>query len=218
MTEPAGIWAWLGAIDARIWQAVVAGLFLAFGWLVNGRQNRRAAAGQAAQARQDAADLRAERLRDVHRALYAEIGASLATFGSAEAIEEGGAKIAGRMRENDGYHPFIARLGRAGVFDAIVTDIHILPRTSIDATVAFYGQLSAIDALTEDLRSAEVKLLSADRRVALYEDYTALRKQAFYYGNHALRMIDAYAKGGKQAALELEKKISSLRSADRSDP
>ena len=54
---------WLAAVDVRLWQAVIAGAFVAAGWLVNGWQNRR-----------EAARLRDEKLRDVHRALFAEIG------------------------------------------------------------------------------------------------------------------------------------------------
>ena len=36
--------AWLGGLDGRIWQAVVAGGFVALGWIVNGWQERRAQA------------------------------------------------------------------------------------------------------------------------------------------------------------------------------
>lgn len=204
MIAAANIWHWFGNIDARIWQAFVAGLFLAAGWLVNGHQNRR-----------EAANLRSERLRDVHRALYAEIGANLANLGE---LSQGTARVLTRMENEANYHPFIAREHNAAVFDAIVHDIHILPRTSIDAVVAYYAQVSAVAALTEDLRSETLKSLPQERRMAIYEDYIALREQTVSFGNHALIMIDAYAKGGREGALAKERSLSSLQAAARSDP
>ena len=54
-------------LSPQVAQAIIAGLFLAIGWWVNGAQNRR----------RDAM-LRAERVRDVQRAVFAEIRAYLA--------------------------------------------------------------------------------------------------------------------------------------------
>ncbi len=200
MTTESGIWVWFANIDPRIWQAVLAGIFVASGWLYNGWQNRRGAAA-----------LRAERLRDVHRALYAEIGANLAILRSSVAIIESGNRILQLMEEDTDYHPFIARQRNMMVFETIVADIHILPRTSVDAVVNYYAQIKRIDELVADLRSDTVRSLSKNRRMAIYRDYTEMRQQAFAFGNHALVMINAYATGGKDNARRVEAQINNLR-------
>lgn len=206
----------LSVIDTRIWQAVLAGIFVAGGWLFNGWQNRR-----------DAQALRAERLRDVHRALYAEIGANLANLVDAPNLVRqcklGSARIE-NAPDKTPYVPFIARETRDQIFQAIVADIHILPRTSIDAVVAYYAQIASIAAMVEDLRGQTYASLAKERRMRIYEDYMALKEQSLLFGNHALRMIDAYAKGGAQFAKDLEDElrreaaINSRRVADPSDP
>ena len=43
MIAPGVISGWVSSIDPRVWQAVLAGLFVAIGWIVNGAQNRREA-------------------------------------------------------------------------------------------------------------------------------------------------------------------------------
>lgn len=205
------IWDWIKGLDPRIWQAFVAGLFLAIGWLVNGRQNRKATAQEAQQGRDDAAALRAERLRDVHRALYAEIGAHLASLESTEAILKQRDDVVLMMQENPDYIPFLGRERRDQVFQAIVGEIHVLPRTSIDAVVAYYAQLSAIDAMTDDIRSDAFARLSVARRIDLYRDYMGFKAQALAFGNHALLMINAYSVDGPEGANKLEKKLKDQR-------
>ena len=93
-------------IDVRIWQAVIAGLFVAVGWLVNGWQNRR-----------ERATRRAERLRDVHRALYAEIGANLENLASEERIEAHARGLIAKMDTDPDFvpvHPARAQRQRSG--------------------------------------------------------------------------------------------------------
>lgn len=217
MTPESGILSWVTGLDPRIWQAVVAGGFVALGWLINGWRARR-----------EAASLRAERLRDVHRALYAEIGANLSNLVDAETLDRerdaGLARIA-EAPEDAPYVPFIGRESRDQIFQAIVSDIHILPRTSIDAVVPYYAQIAAISAIIEDLRGPTYASLSKDRRMQVYADYMAMKQQALTFGNHALRMITAYAAKGAEYAKELEATLrdeaaaaSIHPDADRSDP
>jgi len=176
-------------IDPRIWQAVLAGAFVAAGWLVNGWQNRR-----------EAATLRRERLRDVHRALFAEIGATLSNLESDAALDAWRDGMLLRMDAEPGFFPFVPRERGDRVFQAIVAEIHILPRGTIDPIVAFYTQLAAIEMLVEDMRGETIKTLAPDRRRLIYADYIEMKKQALAYGAHALRVIDAFAQGGKNAA------------------
>jgi hypothetical protein len=180
---------WLGGIDARIWQAVVAGAFLALGWWVNGWQNRR-----------EAAAAKRERLRDVHRALFAEIGATLANLESEAALEAHRDAVLARMCRDPEFVPFVPKEHGATVFRAIVGDIHVLPRVTIDPIVAYYSQLSAIETLVEDMRSPGFRRLAQERRQAVFADYIEMKRQAFAFGNHALRLIDLYARAGKAAA------------------
>ena len=198
--------------DPRLWQAVIAGLFVAAGWVYNGWRNRR-----------DAARLREERIRDVHRALFAEIGAYLDSIGSLEALQQGHDRIAARMRAEPDFVPFHPTEEPDRVYRAIIGEIHVLPRTSIDVVVAFYGQLAAIGAFIEDMRSERFAALSVERRLAIYDDYIRLKTRAFQYGNAALALIDAYTRGGRPKASETlkilrERELSSPRGAGRTGP
>lgn len=205
MSVLGGIGAWFAGLDARIWQAAVAGGFLAFGWIFNGWQNRR-----------DAANLRAERLRDAHRAIFAEIEVHLQNLWEDEAIRTDGAAVIERMDFEPGFVPFIPRAPGDRLFRALETEIHILPRVTIDPIVAYYSQLSAVDSLTEDMRGETFRGFEADRRASIYADYIAMRKQMVVFGRRANRLIKIYAAEGKDAA-EAEARRLSSSTVDRSD-
>ncbi|SPJ24265.1 hypothetical protein [Palleronia abyssalis] len=192
--------------DPRIWQAVVAGAFVAVGWLVNGWQNRR----------ERYAD-RMERLRDSHRAIYAEIGANLFNLGSPEALTEHAEVMCARMVQDSGFVPFVPTERPSPVFDALVAQIHVLPRVSIDPIVAYYLQLRAIREFASDMRGDVYAKLSPERRSAIYRDYIEMKIQAFLFGDHALRIIAEYAAEGKDSAEDLARRLSN-RGGDRSDP
>ncbi|MFV2051950.1 hypothetical protein [Aliiroseovarius sp. YM-037] len=186
-----GVITWFASLDPRVHQAFVAGAFVAVGWIVNGIGNRHRAA-----------KLRRERLRDVHRALFAEIGAHLANLGDEETLEAHKLAFVERMESDPRFVPFIPHESNDRVYQAIIEDIHILPRTSIDPVVAYYSQLGAISAIVNDMRGEAFKGLSPARRTAVYSDYIEMKKQAFAFGNHALFMIDVFAKKGKKTAQE----------------
>lgn len=189
----------LASVDPRIWQALVAGAVVALGWLVNGWQNRR-----------DAAKLRAERLRDVHRALFAEIGATLANLESEAALDAHREAVVARMRAEPGFVPFVPREHGSTVYAAVVAEIHVLPRVTIDPVVAYYSQLSAIASIVEDMRGERFAALSAERQAAIFADYIEMKKQALSFGRHALALIATYAEEGKAAAeREARARISS---------
>ncbi|MEL6210772.1 MAG: hypothetical protein AAFR44_11460 [Pseudomonadota bacterium] len=179
----------LAALDPRIWQAVLAGAFVAAGWIVTNWQTRR-----------EAAKLRAERTRDVHRALYAEIGATLTNLDSAGALDAHRDAVLTRLAEDPDFVPFVPREHGATVFDSIVAEIHVLPRVTIDPIVAYYSLLSAIASLVEDMRGDRFHSLPAERRAAVFADYIEMKKQALSFGQHATRVIALYAEGGKAAA------------------
>ena len=218
MTESPIIW----GLDPRIWQALIAGAVVAAGWLVNGWQNRRAASREAQLQRNEAASLRAERLRDVHRALYAEIGANLSNLSGTDALDADVSHVLELMRTDESYIPFLPREDRSIVFKSVIQDIHVLPRTTINAVVAYYAQLSSISALIDDIRSEAYPALPVDRRIAIYTDLMILKRQALEFGNYALRIIKEYGDNGPEAAKALESKMkqgaSSQRAEDPSAP
>jgi len=143
---------------------------------------------------------RAERLRDAHRALFAEIQHNVTNLGSRAALAEDGYAMLDRILGTDGFVPFIPRERNDTVFAALVADIHILPRVTIDPVVQYYSQLAALDALIDDMRGESFKTMSPQRRHDLYRDYINLKFSALDYGEAALAAIDAYSKKGAPAA------------------
>jgi hypothetical protein len=167
---------------------VVAGAFVAAGWIVAGWQSRRAAA-----------ILRAGRLRDTHRALYAEIGAWLAA-NDPDRMARDQAAMVGRMRTDVEFVPFIPHDGIGEVYRAVLTDLTVLPRSTVDFVVAFYAHMASLAALAVDMRSRRYAILSPERRIALYEDYIATRVAAVRIGLQTLRLIEIYSARGEKAA------------------
>lgn len=184
---------WLGALAPQIWQAIIAGTIVAVGWIVNGAGNRRAARRR-----------RNERLRDVHRALFAEIRAVRTALEGPQSLADHGAAILGMMKADSKFIPFIPREENSQIFGSIINEIHILPRTSIDAVVTFYGQIQVIDALAEDMRGQAFKALPQTRRRAIYADYVELKTRAYILADHAMAVIEAFAIGGDENAKKVD--------------
>ncbi|MFD1881031.1 hypothetical protein [Paracoccus pacificus] len=180
--------------------SLVAGLFLAVGWWVVAWQNRR----------RDAA-LRAARVRDVQRAIYAEIRAYLAAL-RRDDLHSYGAAIAQRIETEQGYFPVIPTENNDAIFRAIVGDIHVLPRDTVDPVVLYYSQLNAISAMIEDLRALNPDHIGAKRAAGMYRDYIQLKLGAIDLGEAALAAISVNIDGtGRRAAV-------SNRVSDQSEP
>ncbi|WP_308915272.1 hypothetical protein [Jannaschia sp. LMIT008] len=181
-----------GLLDARVLQALIAGTVVALGWVFNGRQNRR-----------QAENLRAERLRDAHRALFAEIRNACSDFwanGEADQLDE---QLLAKLDADPDFTPFFPREVHDRVFQALLPQIDILPRQTIDAIVAFYATVGSIAALVEDMRGEQFATLDVERRKAVYRSYHEMRRRAFAIGQRAMKLIDAYADGGPDAARRL---------------
>tara|TARA_R110002110_G_scaffold77667_8_gene204022 strand:+ start:2171 stop:2803 length:633 start_codon:yes stop_codon:yes gene_type:complete len=197
---------WAASLDARIVQAVVAGSFLAVGWIVNGWQNRR-----------DAARLRAEKLRDYHRALYAEIGTTLANLWGPETLAAQAETLMKQMRADETFVPFIPREHGDHVYNALISEIHILPRRTIDPIVAYYSQIKALAAHADDMRGDGFRNMGQSRRIAMYSDYVEMKEQLLQFGLFATAMIKAYAEGGDAAADQVSARFNT-QGADPSGP
>ncbi|MEM9968964.1 MAG: hypothetical protein AAF755_12810 [Pseudomonadota bacterium] len=204
MNDPSVI-AWLQQVDTGIWQAVIAGGIVAIGWAVNGWQNRRVAAR-----------LRKEKLRDYHRAIYAEIGANLANLWDVESLENHRDAILARMAGDPSFVPFIPIERQDAVFDAFIGEIHILPRQTIDPIVVYYAQVKSIAALALDMRSDRFASMPPDSRRAMYEDYIDMKIQLLAFGQYANALISAYSEGSTLGAQRAAQRLSS-QGADLSD-
>lgn len=203
MTQVWAIYDWLRLLDPRIWQALIAGAFLAIGWVYNGWRNR-----------VDGRRLRAEKLRDAHRALFAEIETFLVALESEETLDKYSEGLIDKMRADQRFVPFIPKERNDRVYSAIQSEINVLPRVTIDPVVMYYSLLDAISALAEDMRGETYKSLSQERRIAIYRDYIAMRKQALTYGRRANHLISVYAKDGKLAA---ENTAAALKAAAKAE-
>lgn len=181
-----------------IWQALIAGLVIAAGWLTT------AIFTELGKAR-----AKAERLRDYHKALYAEIGNALATLWDEGQSESHGARTLAAMRGDPDYVPFVPREHNDHIFDAIIGEIDVLPRQTIDAVVSYYSLIKGISALADDMRGQGFRALPQARRILVYSDYLEMRKQAFATGQYALKLILAYADGGADAAERAKRAFSS---------
>lgn len=179
----------LTTLDPRIWQALVAGLFIATGWVTT-----------AVFSEISAQRSKAERLRDFHKALYAEIGHTLQSLwdeGQSKAHADG---ILERMHADPEFVPFIPREQNAVIFNTLLGQIDVLPRQTLDQIVSYYSVVKSLEALGDDMRGASFRRLPQDRRIPMYEDYLAMRREAFEFGQYALRLMGAYAEGGAAAA------------------
>ncbi|GLS79383.1 hypothetical protein [Paracoccus marinus] len=185
-------------------QAVIAGLFLAIGWWVVGWQNRR---------RDDR--LRAERVRDVQRALFAEIRAYLAVL-ERDDVAVYGARIAARIVDEPGYFPVIPSERNDAIFNAIVGEIHVLPRDTVDPVVLYYSQLNAIVAMIADLRSIDLAKIGPERAASMYRDYIAMKVEAVEMGQTALLAIRSNIDGRGTGANARGGRAVSSPASDRS--
>lgn len=157
--------------------AMIAGVFLAAGWWVVAWQSRR----------RDR-KMRAERVRDVQRALFAEIRAYLAVL-ERDRIAEYGETIAIRIEDEAGYFPVIPTEHNDAIFRAIVGEIHVLPRDTVDPVVLYYSQLNAIGAMIADLRALDTARIGKTRAAAMYRDYISMKIGAIELGEGALAAI-----------------------------
>ena len=167
------------AVDPRIWQAVIAGLFVAVGWMVNGAQNRR-----------DAARLRREQREDVQRAMVAEIKHYLEVL---DGEDLNAAWEAMQPRIADGYVPFLPSEFNDMVFQSVLENIHILPKEVIDPVVKYYSQLNAIEVQIADSRLKAFTEGSDEdtlqRREIAYFEYLQMKQRARTYAVEALNQM-----------------------------
>ncbi|MDO5622676.1 MAG: hypothetical protein Q4G24_14545 [Paracoccus sp. (in: a-proteobacteria)] len=157
--------------------SLIAGLFLAAGWWVVAFQG----------AKRDRKH-RAERVRDVQRALFAEIRAYVAAL-RRDDLTEYGEEILQRIETEADYFPAIPTEANDAIFRAIISDIHVLPRDTIDPLVLYYSQLNAISAMIADLRMLDRASVATEQAAGLYRDFLAMKTEALILGEQAMAAI-----------------------------
>ncbi|SHI38660.1 hypothetical protein [Wenxinia saemankumensis] len=203
---PLALLSLLVEMDERVWQALIAGVVIVAGWLTTAIFDRLARARD-----------KAERLRDTHKALFAEIRSALSAIHGGGEGGRWGAEVLDRMRREPDFVPFVPAESHDQIFDAVVGTLDVLPRVTIDPTVAFYKQIKDVGRMAEDLRSPRFIALPQQRRIAMFADFLQMRQVAFTLGEYALSLIAAFAEGGTPAAERAAERFSS-RAGGPSDP
>lgn len=177
--------------DPRVVAAMIGGAVVAGGWVVTHLLS--AARDRAA---------RAERVRDVQGALYAEIRVHVATLKS-QNLPRYGAEIEALILKNDGYFPVIPTEHNDRLFTAIVEEIHVLPFRVVDPVVRYYNQLATIGAMIADLRAVDIAHLDAARAARMYRHYIEMKIEAIELGEKAMEFLLAHLTGGSEAVARL---------------
>ncbi len=189
-----------------LWQAIIAGVVIATGWLTS-----------AIFTELGKAQGKAERTRDYHKALYAEIRNALSVIYDEGEAEKDFAAIIDQMEADPDFVPFIPREHYDFVYNAVIDEIEVLPRVTIDAIVAYYSVIKSLSTLADDMRGEGFARLAQERRIRMYRDYFETRKRAFAYGKFALHLIREFSDKGAEATERLTRRLNS-RAAARTDP
>lgn len=160
--------------------AVIAALVTMIGWYVAYQRERRLRNGR-----------RAERIRDCKIALRAEISCHVPRWilqDDAAHVEDMARQIRTGAGDTPPFTPFVPKETANPAFEAIVSEIQILPGDVIEPVIRYYQQVDVIAQLAEDMRGERYAVLEAERKVDVYRDFIELRSEA---GRLAVDAIDA---------------------------
>ncbi len=177
--------------DLRIIQAIIAGALVASGWIVTFSIQ----------------ELRAEQARkqqeeEMMIALAYEILDELqAKFVDWETFGEGFQKILDEPEPSKPHRgpapsrlsklPFFHTASEKTVFNAMTSDVHVLPKVALSKIIKFYSLFGDYIAITDDLRAAVTHSLPNDRLARLYLDAYEIRRTLREDGLEALRAINS---------------------------
>ena len=163
-------------LDTALIAAIVSAVFTALGWFATHWSERRLESQR-----------RTERIIDVQTALLAEIESNLTRYEEIDLdhhTKDMVRRITGKAQGKN-FTPFVPRYATEMIFEAMLTDIHILPTETIDDVVAYYKQEYKLRELVEDLRSDRYRELEQDRKARIYEDYVWQIKTVLITGEQA---------------------------------
>ena len=87
------------------------------------------------------------------------------------------------------YTPFTPKRVSTLVFDALISEIYVLPTSVVDDVVLYYASEHMISRLIEDMRDATFSTMGQSRKVAIYSDYIRLIKVTNALGDAARETI-----------------------------
>jgi hypothetical protein len=165
-----------GLLDTAIIAAIVSAAVTAFGWFASHWSEQRLETQR-----------RIERIVDVQTALLAEIESNLTRYEEID-LDQHTTDMVRRITQKGrgtSFTPFVPRYATEIIFEAMLSDIHILPTETIDDVVAYYKQEYKLRELVEDLRSSRYQEIEQDRKARIYEDYVWQIKTVLITGEEA---------------------------------
>ena len=169
-------------LDTAMIAAIVSAAVTALGWLASHWSERRLDDRR-----------RLEKIIDVQWALLAEIECNLLRYAEIDLDEHERDMVQRitRNRSRQGFTPFVPQDPAEIIFDAFISDIHILPTETIRDVVAYYKQEYKLRELVADLRSDRFAALDRSRKASLYEHYVWQIKSVLYHGERARAALAA---------------------------
>ncbi len=164
--------------DDRLLAALVGLLGLALGWFISHRRER------ALEARR-----RRERILDVQRALHAEISAHLHQL-EMDDLRSHKTAMVRRIADDGAFIPLVPKQTHAMIFEAIITEIQILPQATVAAVTLYYGQILGVANFAEEFRSDTYRDLDPHRRADMYGDFMDMKMLSLDLGRKAQREIE----------------------------
>lgn len=164
-------------MDQRVLSAVIGAVVVALGWLISYQleQGRRR-------------DDRREKEVDIQKALRAEIKAIVDAPQNkdlAGSLERGLARFDAETSDAP-YVPFIPHEKHDTVFQALVSDIHLLPTETVEPVILYYNQTVSISMMASDLRTERFAELDKTRRSKILRDYMRMKIEGQRLGRIAI--------------------------------
>ncbi|MHA3913377.1 hypothetical protein [Halovulum sp. GXIMD14793] len=176
-------------MDERIIAALIGAIVVATGWLISYRLER-----------ERYRDERRDKEMDVQKALRAEIKALVEAPQNSDlegSLERGMARFDAET-EDDPYLPFIPHEKHDTVYQALLSEIHLLPTETVEPVILYYNQAVSIALMATDLRSDRFAELDSSRRKKMLHDYMRMKIEGKKLGQDAITALtrtigDAYS-------------------------
>jgi hypothetical protein len=118
---------------------------------------------------------RREKVRDFQVALRAEIRSELHNLAAID-FDKHIAEIGERYASWPGYSVLPSLPARHIVFEALQSEIHILPEPVIDEVIVYWRQRHVVEKMVEDMRGERFTKLDTTRQFEMYKDYIGMQR------------------------------------------
>ncbi|MGD1924358.1 MAG: hypothetical protein ACFB03_09220 [Paracoccaceae bacterium] len=174
-------------MDERVLSALIGAIVVASGWLIG---YMRESSG--------ARRLRRQNSLDLQRALHAEVAAHVHQLELVN-LTEHKADMVARMRADPDFLVMVPSATHTTIFEALLSDISILPGDVVEPVTLYYSQVISVAALADDIRSERYAMISPDRRAAIYGDFIDMKMESKRMGRIARDVLAASIKQGERA-------------------